>query len=148
MNWSLKVILSVVLVAAGTVGAFLCGVVLARQGLDRAEKIVSIGGVIASVLIAAAGLWLGWLTWRNTASTTAAPPSANAAGVGAVAVGGSSGGPIVTHVSGTPPPPAPPPSASPPGAGVSAAGIGSVAVGGDTTAAIRTTVTGPGGTTP
>lgn len=135
-----------VLVVLGIVGAIGCGMLLARQGLDRAEKLVSIGVGLASLLIAAGGLWLAWLTWRQAALPPAAPaPPVTAGGVGAAAVGGSSSERITTEVSGIAPAAAPPTVG---GSGVHATGTGSVAVGRDSTAPISTKVTGPGTTTP
>jgi hypothetical protein len=145
MRRSLKVILSVVLVALGIAGAVACGVLLGRQGLDRAEKLVSIGVGLVSVLIAAAGLGLAWLTWRQTTQPPAPTPPVTAGGVGAAAVGGASSARIGTEVSGIAAAPAPPAVG---GSGVHASGTGSVAVGGDSTAPISTKVTGSGNTTP
>jgi hypothetical protein len=138
MSRSLKVITSVVLIVAGIVGAVVCSVVLARQGLDRAEKWVSTSVGLVSVALSAAGVWLGWLTWRHTTSTSKPDRPVSAGGTGAVAVGGTSGGQIATEVSG-----AVPSASADTGAGVSAAGPGAVAVGGDSAAAIQTKVTGP-----
>jgi hypothetical protein len=121
------------------------GGALAGQGLERAEKWVSIGGVLASAMISAVGLWLGWLTWRHNVNTPASAPPVTAGGTGAVAIGGSSGGQVVTEVSGVVSPPAPQPAA---GGGVTAAGAGAVAVGRDSTAPIQTRVTGAGGARP
>jgi hypothetical protein len=118
---------AVVLVILGATGA---GWVLLGEGLDRAEKWVSIVGVCVSTATSAAGLILAWLTFRQ--------PRANrgvtAPGIGAVAVGGNSGAEIRTDVSGVAM------SRSPTGGQVS--GPGSVAVGGDSSAPISTRVTG------
>jgi uncharacterized membrane protein YbhN (UPF0104 family) len=46
---------------------------LTRQGLDDAEKWVSILGMFVSICLGTAGVALGWLTWRHS-RTTAAPP--------------------------------------------------------------------------
>jgi hypothetical protein len=142
MQRSLKVIMSGVLVAAGIAGSIWCGVLLAQQGLDRAEKLVSIGVGVTSILIAFAGLWLGWLTWRRAPGVQPSARLVDAGGVGAVAVGGSSSGSITTNVSAAL---GIPPSSAPAGeGGVNASGMGAVAIGGDGTAPIRTRVTGPG----
>lgn len=62
----LRVVAAVVLLGSGVAG---CVVVLAGQGLDRAEKWVSIGGVVVSVVFGVAGVVLGWLTWRQHPTT-------------------------------------------------------------------------------
>jgi hypothetical protein len=104
-------------------------VLLAREGLDRAEKMISIGGVLAT-------LALSVLAWRSGRGDDGGPVIAS--GVGAAAVGGSNHGPITTRVVlHGPPPPGP---AAPAGPGVQAGGAGSVAVGGDSTAGVRTDV--------
>ncbi|MBO4164419.1 hypothetical protein [Micromonospora antibiotica] len=128
-------------VAVG-VGAAGIVVVLAGQGLDRAEKWVSVVVGSGSVVLSAAGLVLGWLTWRQSQTGAALQP-VNASGSGAVAIGGDSRGEIevnVLDVSDVPPvyPPVP--------YGVCASGAGSVAIGGDSTAPIRTSVSGRGDT--
>jgi hypothetical protein len=134
MKRSRRMIPPLVGAVAGTAGLVVCTVVLARQGLDRAEKWVSVVGVVLSVLIAAAGLWF---TWRTAAPETDPPVSAGAAG--AVAVGGRNSARVATKVSG-----GSPAATTGPGGGVSAAGPGAVAVGRDNTAPIETDVTGPG----
>jgi hypothetical protein len=138
MSQSLRTTLSAIVCTAGVLGTAVCTVVLARQGLDRAEKWVSIVGVVASMLIAAAGLWLAWRS--HAASAPRAPVTAG--GDGAVAVGNDNNGRISTEVSGSVPSSAAEPRA--PG-GVSASGAGSVTIGRDNTAPIRTKVTRPGG---
>ena len=103
-------------------------VLLAREGLDRAEKMISIGGVLATLALSV----LAWRSGRDDGGPVIA------SGVGAAAVGGSSHGPITTRVVlHGPPPPGP---AAPAGPGVQAGGAGSVAVGGDSTAGVRTDV--------
>jgi hypothetical protein len=144
MSRSLNVIFSVVLVVAGAAGALVCGVLLAQQGLDRAEKWVSITVGITSVVVAVTGVWLAWLTWRRTANTSTSVSPVHAGGTGAVALWGNSAGQITTNVSGVPMPPAPAPLSDT--AGVNAAGAGSVAIGGNSTAPIRTKITGPAAT--
>ncbi|WP_435206870.1 hypothetical protein [Micromonospora sp. bgisy143] len=47
------------------IGATGVAVLLAKVGLDRAEKWVSIAGAFGSTLIGAAGLAMGWLTLRR-----------------------------------------------------------------------------------
>ncbi|WP_158610799.1 hypothetical protein [Micromonospora endolithica] len=125
------------LVAVGAVGA---GWFLLGEGLDRAEKWVSIVGVCVSTALSGGGLLLGWLTWRQTRAVSHATRAVTALGVGAVGIGGSSGGQIQTDVSGVAKLTSPAPGG---GAGVHAGGLGSVAVGGDSTAPISTRVTGP-----
>ncbi len=62
MRRLLKVI-AVATVLAGVSAGLV--VVLAGQGLDRAEKWVSLAGVVVSVMLSGGGLALGWLTWRQ-----------------------------------------------------------------------------------
>jgi hypothetical protein len=142
MRRSLKAILASVLAVAGFAGVVAFMVFLTGQGLDRAEKWVSIVGATLSLALALAGFRLGWLTWRHTGASTAVPPSVDAEGAGAVAIGGESTGEIVTDISGAVPTPGP---LSTSAAGVNARGSGSVAVGGASGAPIRTKVTGPDG---
>ncbi|MFF0150158.1 hypothetical protein [Micromonospora sp. NPDC005203] len=136
MRLGFKVGAAVVLVAVGAVGA---GWFLLGEGLDRAEKWVSIVGVCVSTALSGGGTLLGWLTWRQTRAVSHAP-AVTAWGIGAVGIGGSSGGEIQTDVSGVAKSTSPTPGG---GAGVHAGGPGSVAVGGDSTAPISTRVTGP-----
>jgi len=133
------VITAVVLVLAGLAG---WGVVLTGQGLDRAEKWISIVGVCLSTILGLAGLILAWLTWRQGQPTPTLPPTVHTPGTGAVGIGGDNQGRIRTEATGTTTPPPPPP----PGPGVSAGGAGSVAIGGTNTAPIHTKTTSPGGT--
>jgi hypothetical protein len=140
----MKVITAVGLVAAGAVGLAGSLVFLTGQGLDRAEKWISIVGVAASVVIGITGLLLGWLTWRQGQAGTG-PRLVSAAGVGAVAIDGQNRGEASTDVSGIAAPPAGIP---PAGRGVRASGTGSVAVGGSNTAPIHTKVNGGGGSGP
>jgi hypothetical protein len=63
MGRSRRITLAVVLCAAGAVSA---GVFLTGQGLDRAEKWVSIAGAVISVVIGAAGVLVGWRTLHHT----------------------------------------------------------------------------------
>jgi hypothetical protein len=137
MRLAFKVGAAVILVVVGAVGA---GWFLLGEGLDRAEKWVSIVGVCVSTALSAAGLLLGWLTWRQTRADSRAAPPVAAQGTGAVGVGGSSGAEIRTDVSGVTTPISPSPGGDD---GVHAGGTGSVAVGGDSTAPISTRVTGP-----
>jgi hypothetical protein len=138
MRLGSKVGAAVFLVVVGAVGA---GWFLLGEGLDRAETWVSIVGVCVSVALSAAGLLLGWFTWRQTPADSRAAPAVTVRGTGAVGVGGSSGAEIRTDVSGVTTPTSPPRDGV---AGVDAGGTGAVAVGGDSTAPISTRVTGPG----
>jgi hypothetical protein len=139
-----KVIMTVVLVALGLAGSVYF---LAGQGLDKAEKWVTIVGAFVSVGIGLAGLAIGWATWRQSqfasepsqVGVTAEPVSAD--GLGSVAVGGDIGAEVETDVSLADSAVTPPPSAR---TGVTASGAGAVAVGGSSTGPIRTRVTGPG----
>ncbi|WP_194820892.1 hypothetical protein [Micromonospora sp. S-DT3-3-22] len=128
--------------AAVLLGGGLAGfvVLLAGQGLDRAEKWVSLVGVFASVALSAGGLGLGWLTWRHSRTGIRAKPPVNASGAGSVAIGGDSTAEIRTSVLGTRPLAAASADGS---AGVSASGAGSVAIGGNSGAPIRTTIAVP-----
>ena len=127
------------LILFGGAGAVLF---LTGQGLDRAEKWVSIAGAVASVAFGLTGLVVGWLTWRQAQRQAQARPTAVASpGIGAVAVGGDSGAEVSTDVAGVVPPPAPSATLAP--NSVSASGMGSVAIGGNSTAQIRSKVTGP-----
>ncbi|WIN00227.1 hypothetical protein ACTOB_003921 [Actinoplanes oblitus] len=128
-----------VLFIAGLAGA---GWILAGQGLDRAEKWISIGGVCVSTLLGVAGLVLGWMTWRQETTARADVPAVTAGGPGGVGVGGDNGGEIRTDVSGARPPAA---ATSSGVAGTHATGAGSVAVGGNNTASITTRVDGSDG---
>ena len=135
MRVGLRVASAVFLVivgAAAGAGWFLLG-----EGLDRAEKWVSIVGVCVSIVMGAGGLLLAWLTWRQ--SRAGESPTVAARGAGAVGVRGSSGGSIRTDISGVVMPTSGPAGSK---AGVDASGTGSVAVGGDSTAPISTRVTG------
>jgi len=129
---------AVVLVLAGLAG---WGVVLTGQGLDRAEKWISIVGVCLSTLLGLAGLVLAWLTWRQGQPTPTPPPTVHTPGPGAVGIGGDNQGTIRTEATGTT---TAAPSLPAPGPGISASGIGSVAIGGTNTAPVHTKVTGPG----
>ncbi|MEU8004176.1 hypothetical protein AB0B66_23720 [Catellatospora sp. NPDC049111] len=137
MRLGSKVGVAAILVVVGGIGA---GWFLLGEGLDRAEKWVSIVGMCVSMAMGAGGLVLGWLTWRQTRADGRAVPAVAARGVGAVSVGGGSDAEIRTDVSGMAALLSPPPGE---GAGVDASGTGSVAVGGDNTAPISTRVTAP-----
>ncbi|GAB7047416.1 hypothetical protein [Catenuloplanes indicus] len=78
MSRTVKVIVAVVLLAAGITGLV---IVLGGEGLDRAEKWVSIGGVIASVVLSALGVAVSWLAWRRPAAVAPAPAPAPHPGV-------------------------------------------------------------------
>ena len=135
MNKAVRVAITAALAVVGLAATVVSIVLLARQGLDRAEKILS----IASCLFTIAGFGLSWLTWRRTAPTLTEAPTTTSSGLGSVAVAGSSTGSISAEVSDVDTPqgaPAVPPS------GVHATGAGSVAVGGDNSGRIRTKATG------
>ncbi|MEV4389197.1 hypothetical protein AB0J68_26370 [Micromonospora sp. NPDC049580] len=85
MSRTLKVILGTVLLVGGTAGVV---VLLTNEGLDRAEKWVSIGGVIASVLAGAGGLALSWLAWRHPQAGAGARRRAKSPGSSVGAGGG------------------------------------------------------------
>jgi hypothetical protein len=133
-----KVAVAILLLIAGIAGFvwFISG-----QGLDRVEKWISIAGVVTSVGLSAAGVFLAFLALRQPRPAATSPPSTLASGVGAVAVGGGNESSIVTTVSGTHPPAAPGVAGA--GDGVTASGTGAAAVGGDNRGSIRTNVTGP-----
>ncbi|GIF75751.1 hypothetical protein [Asanoa siamensis] len=57
MGRPLKVIIAVLLIVVGLVG---CTAFLTGQGLDRAEKWVSISGTVISVVVGVYGLVLAW----------------------------------------------------------------------------------------
>jgi hypothetical protein len=141
MSRPLKVTLAIALIAAGLVGGVASLAFLNQQGLDRAEKWVSIVMATLSVAMAGAGLRLGWLSWRHVTSSPSTSPAATATGTGAIAVGNTNRGEIVTEITDIPLQSAPPA----PSGGVSATGAGSVAIGGDNVAPIRTKISGPGG---
>jgi hypothetical protein len=126
-----KVIFPVALVVLGLVG---CVWVLTGQGLDRAEKWVSLVGVFLSVGFGAAGTIMGWVAWRH--SRNQALPATTAAGESSVAIADVNSGKISTQSSG--------PSdgrragaGAPPG-GVTASGPSAVAIGGANTGDITT----------
>lgn len=91
-----RLVLAAVLFGAGVVGIVLW---LAGQGLDRAEKWVSLVVGPMSVALTTVGLVLGWLTWRQQRAASGTPP-VTAGGPGAVAVGRDSQGEIEVNVSG------------------------------------------------
>ena len=141
---------AVVLLGSGVAGSV---VFLADQGLDRAEKWISIVGVMVSVTVSVAGVVLGWLTWRQGHAAGPDRPSevddspgdersVNAGGPAAVAIGGENRGEVNTEVSNDPP------TRSVGGPGISASGAGSVAIGGGNAGLIRTRVTGHSGDRP
>jgi hypothetical protein len=89
------VILAVVPALAGSAGVV---VLLAGQGLDRAEKWTSLVGVFVSVVVGVGGLTLGWLAWRQKPGVGSVSPmrvsrtgNAVAAGPGSTAVSGAIG---------------------------------------------------------
>src|SRR5688572_4028659 len=129
-----------VIIAASLVVVSLAGFTwfLTGQGLDDAEKWVSILGMFVSVCLGAGGVALGWLTLRHS-RTTATRPWASASGRGATAIAGDNDGGIDTEVSGSGGQPAGSPPAT---GGVSASGAGATAIGGHNRGDIRTRVTG------
>ncbi|MGW9024714.1 hypothetical protein ACWGQ5_10845 [Streptomyces sp. NPDC055722] len=114
--------LSVVVAAAS---GLVTNVVTERRGIAWWVGLV--------VLVVVGALLQGWLSLKERAE-----PSVSASGPGAVAVGGTSRGPVETRVSGV--------SAGQPrtagDTGVSASGPGAVAVGRDVEDAVRTDVQG------
>ncbi|MFI6272498.1 hypothetical protein [Micromonospora zamorensis] len=74
MSQTLKVTSAAALVAAGVGGAM---VLLSGEGLDRAEKWVSIAGVVASVMLGGLGLVVAWFSWRRPALTVSASGSSS-----------------------------------------------------------------------
>ncbi|NBE81215.1 hypothetical protein [Micromonospora rubida] len=68
MGRLLKVIFSSLMVVAGLVGSMMF---LTGQGLDRAEKWVSIMGMFVSVALSGAGITLGWWSWRQATRVNA-----------------------------------------------------------------------------
>jgi hypothetical protein len=114
---------------------------LSGQGLDRAEKWVSIAGVVLATLTGALGLALARRTLGTGGQRQGAdrprgsrhrPPSAT--GVGAVAVGGDVGGDVSTVVSG------PVGSVVPAECGDGASGPGATVVAGRVGGSVRTRV--------
>lgn len=118
MRRTLLVITAVVLFAASLAG---WAVFLTGQGLENADRWVSVVGFFVNTLLTAGSLVVAWWALRRPTR-----PADEPLGTGAVRVGGSSSGRISTTVTGTPPP---------------GGGAGSVSVGGDSTAAITTRVT-------
>lgn len=133
MNNRWKTIISVALALAG-VAAFAW--FLVGQSLDRAEKWISISGVVVSAGIGVAGLWLGWLTWRQS-RRVGASPQVRATGAAATAIGGDNRGSIVGRTSGPASRPQRPGSAS---GDVVASGDSSTAIRGDNDASIHNEV--------
>jgi len=66
----LRAVAAVVLVGSSVVA---CVVVLAGQGLDRAEKWVSIAGVVVSVVVGVAGVVVGWQAWQHPVTQPGGP---------------------------------------------------------------------------
>ncbi|TDB73183.1 hypothetical protein E1165_18110 [Micromonospora sp. KC723] len=140
-----KVIIAVAL-AVFVVAAALWLVFLRRQGVDRADKWVTIVGFFVSTAVGLAGLAVAWPTWRQS-GVPGTPPSSRAAvaAPGAVVVVGDNVAGVATDVAGV---------ASvtagggttgvAPVSGLHAAGPGSVVVGGDSRAPITTRFRGPG----
>jgi hypothetical protein len=139
----LRMIVAGILIVVGIVG---CLLFLRWEGLDRAEKWVSLVGVFVSVAIGVAGLALSWLSWRHGQSGQPGQRPVHSSAPGAVAVGGDSGAEVVTEVSGVAGRVGSA-AAVLPGTGVTAGGVASVAIGGDSAAPIRTRFSGAGGST-
>jgi len=121
-----------VLVVLGVAG---CVWVLTGQGLDRAEKWVSLVGMFISVGVGLAGAVLGWVTWRR--SVIQARSATAASGEGSVAIADFNSGKISSQSSG--------PSDGrwtgagvEPAGGVTASGPSAVAIGGANTGDITT----------
>lgn len=128
-------IFAVVLVALGVAG---CVWFLTGQGLDRAEKWVSLVGVFLAVALGVAGTFLGWASWRG--SRVRAGTATTASGERSVAIAELNSGKIETQspdsldrgrAGGAPP------------GGVTASGSGAVAIGGANTGDITTRSDGP-----
>lgn len=77
MRYLSRVIIAAVLAGAGTTGI---GWFLLSEGLDRAEKWVSIVVGVTSLVLAAAGLLLGLLTWRQARNPVAPAGAAGSSG--------------------------------------------------------------------
>jgi hypothetical protein len=92
MGGRTRTIIAALLLAAGAAGAIW---LLAGQGLDRAEKWVSLVGVVISVAVSSAGLALGWLTWRST--TRASGRTGNGGSAAPARVSNSKGVQIGDH---------------------------------------------------
>ncbi|MDP9791917.1 hypothetical protein J2S43_000429 [Catenuloplanes nepalensis] len=84
MSRTVKVILAVVLLAGGIAGLV---AVLGGEGLDRAEKWVSIGGVIASVVLSGLGVAVSWFAWRRPAVGPAPAPGVDVRDAKGVQIG-------------------------------------------------------------
>lgn len=123
-------IFSVALVVSGLVG---CVWVLTGQGLDRAEKWVSLVGVFLSVALGTVGTILAWVAWRH--GRREAPPATTASGESSVAIGVFNSGKISTQASG---PAGDRRAAAKPPGGIAASGPSAVAIGGANTGDITT----------
>ncbi|MBO3744277.1 hypothetical protein [Actinoplanes flavus] len=123
-------IFAVALVVLGLGGV---GWVLSGLGLDRAEKWVSLVGVFLSVSLGAAGVILGWATWRHSRGPER--PATTAAGPSSVAVADANSGKIDAQATGAS---GENRAGSAPPGGVTALGPASVAIGGTNTADITT----------
>ncbi|XVU28487.1 hypothetical protein ACQPZJ_15990 [Actinoplanes sp. CA-054009] len=93
MGRAAKVIVAVLLVLAGLTGVI---VVLAGEGLDRAEKWTSLVGMFVSVAIGIAGLLLAWR--QAGGARVSRTGKATATGPGSTAISGSVGGGAATVV--------------------------------------------------
>ncbi|NJP31833.1 hypothetical protein [Micromonospora thermarum] len=122
MRRTLSVITAVVLFGSSLVG---WAVFLTGQGLENADRWVTVVGFFASTLLSVATAALAWRTLRGPVTT----PQLSVAGSGGVVVGQDNFGSISTSVSGRTLPPA-----------AGGAGAGSVLVGGSSSAPITTRV--------
>lgn len=123
----------IIAVALAVLGLAGCVWVLTGQGLDRAEKWVSLVGVFLSAGLGIAGAILGGVTWRH--GRIQERPATTASGESAVAIADLNSGRISTRSSG--PPGSGRAGAGPPG-GVTASGPSAVAIGGANTGDITT----------
>lgn len=135
-----------VITAASLVVVSVAGLawLLSRQGLDTAEKWVSILGMFVSVSLGSGGVALGWLAFRHARNATtplpAAPasPRVSASGIGSTAILGDNEGDIDVEISGIRTSPAAPP---PVAEGVSASGDAATAIWGNNRKTIKARVT-------
>jgi hypothetical protein len=90
-----KVIFAAVLVVLGLAG---CAWFLTGQGLDNAEKWVSLVGMFVSAGLGVAGVVLGWVSWRSVRHQ--GRPVTSALGAGAAAIDGPNSGKLDLQASG------------------------------------------------
>jgi hypothetical protein len=91
MTRSLRLATATVIFLAGVAAAMACAFYLAAQGLDRAEKWVSLVGVLASLGVSVTGLMMG-LRAKAAGAIVRRTGSATALGRGSHANTGSIGG--------------------------------------------------------